>query len=133
MSFLLDINICSAHLKQPSGLTHRFVQHSGRLYVPSLVSAELYAWAAMRDQSPRILTALEVFFSNEVIVLPFDDECAKEFGRLRGELHRKGITVSPVDLLIASVASTHDLTLVTNNVSDFDRIPGLVIMDWLKP
>ena len=44
MSYLLDTNILSAHLRRPSGLQHRFVQHSGRLYASSVALAELYEW-----------------------------------------------------------------------------------------
>lgn len=42
MSFLLDTNICSAHMSRPAGLMHRFQQHGGQLYVPTIVFAELY-------------------------------------------------------------------------------------------
>ena len=49
MSFLLDTDICSAHLKRPAGLMHRFVQHSGRLCLPTVVLAELYVWAYHRQ------------------------------------------------------------------------------------
>jgi tRNA(fMet)-specific endonuclease VapC len=45
VSFLLDTNILSAHLRRPSGLIHRFQQHSGRLYVSAISLAELYVWA----------------------------------------------------------------------------------------
>ena len=45
MSFLLDTDTCSAHLKRPAGLIHRFVQHSGRLYISTIVLGELYTWA----------------------------------------------------------------------------------------
>ena len=45
MSFLLDTNIISEHLKRPSGTFHRFLRHSGRLAVPTIVLGELYAWA----------------------------------------------------------------------------------------
>src|SRR5687768_17053607 len=45
MSFLLDTNICSAHMRRPGGLAHRFIQHSGRLWTSTLVLAELYAGA----------------------------------------------------------------------------------------
>ena len=67
-----------------------------------------------------------------IAVLPFDDGCAKEFGRLRGVLKRKGIVVSPIDLMIASVALAHDLTLVTHNTADFRPIPDLRLDDWLE-
>jgi len=52
---------------------------------------------------------------------------------IRGSLLRQGIRVSPVDLMIASVALVHDLTLVTHNTRDFQNIPGLRLEDWLTP
>jgi tRNA(fMet)-specific endonuclease VapC len=52
---------------------------------------------------------------------------------IRGCLLRQGIRVSPVDLMIASVALVHDLTLVTHNTRDFQNIPGLRLEDWLTP
>jgi tRNA(fMet)-specific endonuclease VapC len=70
---------------------------------------------------------------NDVSVLPFDSACAEEFGKLRGALKRKGITVNPIDLQIAAVASIHGLALVTNNTRHFQNIPGLTLEDWLVP
>lgn len=43
MSYLLDTNICSAHLKRSGGLAHRFIQYGGRLHIPTIVLGELYA------------------------------------------------------------------------------------------
>jgi len=131
VSFLLDTNICSAHLRRPAGLSHRFTQHTGRLLVPSIVVAELYTWAYIQDDPTKILTAVKILLKQDVKVLPFDENCAITFGKLNGKLRRQGITISPVDLLIASVAQTHDLTLVTNNLADFSAIPDLRVVDWL--
>ena len=130
MSFLLDTNICSAHLRRPAGLSHRFTQHSGRLFIPTIVLAELHTWAHVR--SAKILVAINTLVENEVSVLPYDDECARKFGEVNGGLLKEGITVSPVDMLIASVALRHDFTLVTNNTADFSRIPDLRTADWLE-
>ena len=66
-------------------------------------------------------------------MVDFDVDCAKEFGKLRGSLLRQGISVSRIDLLIASVALVHNLTLVTHNTADFQLIPGLRLDDWLIP
>jgi len=131
VSFLLDTNICSAHLRRPAGLSHRFTQHTGRLFVPSIVVAELYTWAYIQDDPTKILAAIETFLKDDVQSLPYDENCAHVFGKLNGKLRRRGITVSPIDLLIASVAHAHDLTMVTHNVSDFSAIPDLQIVDWL--
>ena len=67
MSFLLDTNIVSYHLKRPRGLMHRFVQHSGHLYVSSVALAELYVWAF--GQGQRISISLNSqYFGEELIV-----------------------------------------------------------------
>jgi len=80
----------------------------------------------------RILTAISDLLS-DVAVLSFGEACAEEFGKLRGALKQQGTSVNPVDLQIAAVAATHNLTLVTNNTKDFQNIPGLTLVDWLTP
>jgi tRNA(fMet)-specific endonuclease VapC len=132
MSFLLDTNIASYHIRRPAGLAHRLMQYSGRVWMPSLVLAELYAGAYMLDQPGRILTGIEEL-RKDIGVLPYDERCAEEFGKLRGALKRKGITTNPVDLMIASVAVVHEFTLVTHNTADFVHVPGLRLEDWLAP
>jgi tRNA(fMet)-specific endonuclease VapC len=98
VSFLLDTNICSAHLKDDRRLFHRFQQHSGQLFVTPLIVAELYAWAYGAGNPVRrcdlILQLLK-----DVQVLDFDLPTAEEFGRLRVDLSRQGIAVEPFDLL----------------------------------
>ena len=133
MSFLLDTDTCSAHLKRPSGLMHRFVQHSGGLYIPTIVLGELYTWAYQRKNSASVIQRIENDLLPDVTVLDFDSDCAKEFGRVRGQLLQKGISVSRVDLMIAAVALVHNLTMVTHNSADFQNIPGLRLDDWLTP
>jgi len=133
MSFLLDTDTCSFHLKRPSGLMHRFVQHSGRLYIATIVLGELYTWAYHRTNPPPVIQRIENDLLPDVKVLEFDLDCAKEFGRARGQLLQQGISVSPVDLMIAAVALVHNLTLVTHNTSDYRNVSGLRLDDWLTP
>ncbi len=133
MSFLLDTDICSAHLRRPAGLTHRFVQHSGGLYLSTLVLAELYTWAYRRDNPALLIKGIEESLLLDVVVLPFEAACAKKFGEIRGALLRSGVTVSRIDLLIAATALAHDLTMVTHNTADYQRIPNLRLEDWLVP
>ena len=133
MSFLLDTDTCSFHLKRPSGLIHRFVQHSGRLCLPTIALAELYAWAYRRAKPTTLLSAIANDLLSSVIVLDFDSACAEEFGKVRGVLLQQGVHVATPDLMIASVALVHNLTLVTHNTADFHNIPGLRIDDWLIP
>lgn len=89
MSYLLDTNICSAHMRRPAGLAHRFIQYSGRLCIPSIVLGELYAGAHMLANPTRILAGIKDLLE-DVDVLPFDAACAEMFGRLRGALKRQG-------------------------------------------
>ncbi len=131
MTHLLDTNICSVFLKRPGRLAHRFLQHNGGLCVPTIVLAELYAWAE-RSPSPCLRLAIEEDLIAIVDVLSFDLQCALQFGRLRADSLNRGTSVHAVDLMIAAVALTHDLTLVTNNTRHFASIPKLRLEDWLE-
>jgi tRNA(fMet)-specific endonuclease VapC len=133
VSYLLDTNILSAHLRRPAGLAHRFFQHSGRLYTSSICLGELYVWAFGRRDPAPMMASIEKLLQHEVAVIDFDDDCAKSFARVRVDLRQQGLEVATVDLMIASVALVHDLALVTNNTADVQNIPGLRLEDWLTP
>jgi tRNA(fMet)-specific endonuclease VapC len=132
MSHLLDTNICSAHFRRSAGIAHRFIQHNGRLFIPTIVLAELYA-GAYHVSNPEPLLQKIVDLLDDVEILSFDHPCAEQFGIVRGRLLRKGISIPETDLMIASVALVHDLTLVTHNTADFQHVPGLRLEDWLVP
>jgi tRNA(fMet)-specific endonuclease VapC len=100
--------------------------------ISTVVLAELYA-GAYKHPNPRRLLALVADLLQEVAVLDFDSACAEEYGKVQGGLLQKGITVPAADLMIASAALIHNLTFVTNNTADFQRIPGLRLDDWLTP
>jgi tRNA(fMet)-specific endonuclease VapC len=133
MSHLLDTNICSAHLKRPAGLSHRFVQHAGRLNISSVVLGELYAWAYRRTSPQPLLDQIRSQLLTDVVVLDFDQSCAEQFGRVRAQMLQRGITVSRSDVMIGATALVHNLTLVTHNTRDFQNILGLRLEDWLQP
>jgi len=62
--------------------------------------------------------------------LPFDAAAAAESAQIRAGLEAQGMTIGPYDLLIAGHALARGLTLVTNNTSEFRRVPGLPVEDW---
>lgn len=132
MSFLLDTNICSAHLRRPSGLSHRFLQHSGRLFISAIVLGELNVWAHRRPDPRKLLSAIDDGLLCDVTVIDFDRACAVEYGRQRGLLMAQGKSGNQIDLLIAATALVHDLTLLTHNTADFSDISGLRVVDWLE-
>jgi tRNA(fMet)-specific endonuclease VapC len=132
MTHLLDTDTCSAHMRRPAGLAHRFFQHAGSLAMASVSLAELYSGAYKRPQPARLLALISDLLQ-DVVVLDFDTACAERFGQVRGALLQQGIQVPTTDLMIASVALVHDLTLVTHNTTDFQHVPGLRLDDWLIP
>lgn len=132
MSFLLDTNVCSGHIKDGRKLFPRFVQYSGRLYVSRIVLAELYTWAYGKADSRKHMKLIERLLI-DVQVLEFDDASAQSFGLLRAQMRPLGIVVGAMDLLIASTAIANGFSVVTHNVKDFSRIPGLAVVDWLSP
>ncbi len=64
--------------------------------------------------------------------LPFDDSCVDAYGRIRSELEKAGTPIGPNDLMIAAVALTHNLTLVTHNTREFQRVAHLSLADWKR-
>jgi tRNA(fMet)-specific endonuclease VapC len=112
-------------------LAHRFDQYAGRLYVSTIVLAALYVapWR-LADPVP-MLAAIETLIRDEATVLDFDAGCAAVFGQVRGERLNAGVSLPLMDLLIGSVALTHDMIVVTHNTDHFALIPGLRVVDWL--
>ena len=77
------------------------------------------------------LSIFEAFVKDN-IVIPMTESSAKISAELYSTLRKSGKTIDDIDLLIAGVAIDNDLTLVTNNESHFNRIPGLKIENWTK-
>jgi tRNA(fMet)-specific endonuclease VapC len=101
------------------------------LAVSAIVVAELYSWVFRAKTNPDRLHGLTGILS-ELHLLPVDHNVARKFGEIRAALLDQGRPTPEIDLLIASTALVHDLTLVTHNVQDFAHLPGLRIEDWLS-
>ena len=130
MSFLLDTDICSAHLKQSGALGSKLLQYTGRLYLSTVNLGELYVWALRAGAPPSRLRSL-IDFLNDVVVLDVTEPIGRKFGELRAGLLDQGQPAPTLDLFIAATALVHDLTLVTHNGPDFRNVSGLRIDDWL--
>ena len=72
-------------------------------------------------------------FATQLISLPFDDLAARIYGRIRHTLGSAGQSIGPNDTQIAAIALVHNLILVTHNISEFSRVPGLGLEDWQIP
>lgn len=132
MSFLLDTDTCSGHLKGNRQVTSRFLQYTGQLFLSTVALGELCTWALRAKASPKRLQDLQVLL-NDVHVLEFTSDAAWRFGKVRAELLDKGLSVPDMDLLIAATALVHDFTLVTHNTADYANVPGLKLVDWMVP
>jgi tRNA(fMet)-specific endonuclease VapC len=131
LTYLLDTNVCIRLLNNSSqAVTTRLVQQQPKdIYLYTVVQMELYYGAYHSTQSERNLALLERFFS-QFAVLPLDTTAARVAGRIRSELSVNGTPIGPSDLLIAAIALVNNLTLVTHNTREFNRVSGLVIEDW---
>ena len=89
-----------------------------------MTKAELYYGARKSERVEHNLEILRRFFE-PFVSLPFDDRAAEEYGIIRADLERAGMTIGPNDLLIAALARSRDLGLVSLNVREFGRVSGL--------
>lgn len=129
--FMLDANACIGLI---NGTSPRLAQkladvHPARIRMSSVVLAELYYGAR---NSSRVAENLRVVqrFAAPLSGVAFDDACAEAYGDIRAELRRRGEPIGANDLLIAATARAKCLTLVTHDVREFERVPGLIVEDW---
>ena len=131
MKYLLDTNVCVDYL------TGRFphVQTKIQSLLPedlclsSIVVAELRYGADKSAKAKRNHELLNVL-TEEIPCRDFDDAAATRYGKLRAFLERRGAPIGPNDMLIAAHALSLGVVLVTDNVSEFDRVEGLKLENW---
>jgi tRNA(fMet)-specific endonuclease VapC len=130
----LDTNVVIAVLKQrPAPLLERFTRElaQGTLALSTIVLFELYYGIANSSRRKENSDRLAVFLQAPIAMLSFEPEDAEEAGTLRAELRRAGTPIGPYDLLIAAQARRRGAVLVTANATEFARVPGLMMEDWL--
>jgi len=134
MQYLLDTNVCIEYLRRRNALLIRRIHArlTTDVCLCSVVKAELIG-GALRSRRPTVDRAKLDAFVRPYLSLPFNDDAAEVFARIRFHLESLGMTIGPYDLEIASIALHHGLTLVTHNVAEFGRVPGLAVEDWEVP
>ncbi len=133
MKYMLDTNICIYAIKnQPESVLAMMKEHQlDGLCISAITLSELEYGAsksASRDRNRAAIMQLLLVLN----VLPFEDQAAIEYGKIRAYLERQGKPIGPLDMLIAGHAKAEGLTLVTNNVKEFERVPGLKVENWVK-
>ena len=128
---LLDTNICIDVINaKPAAVLQRFRDYRmGEIGICSVVAAEL-AYGVAKSGSARNRQALEMFLA-PLMILPFDEAAVWAYGDLRSELERRGQPIGALDTMIAAHALSQNATLVTNNLSEFERVPGLQLENWV--
>jgi tRNA(fMet)-specific endonuclease VapC len=130
LNYLLDTNIVIYTMKnRPQRVRMRFRQHDGRMGISTITLGELVFGAERSQQVERNLADIEAMAAR-LELLPFDEKAAYHFGQIRAALYRMGRPIGPYDMMIAGQARSLGLTLVTNNIKAFERVPGLLLEDW---
>ncbi len=132
MRFMLDTNICIYLIKKkPPGVLKRFKRFQiNDLGLSSITLAELEFEVYNSSFPEQNQEALSQFLS-PLEIAPFDDRAAIEYGRIRTYLQQRGLPIGAMDLLIAAQAKSLAIPLVTNNLREFKRIPGLLLENWV--
>lgn len=134
MTWLLDTNAVIALVTRRSDALLRRVEAAepGTLVISSIVAQELYFGAYRSRKVEFNLETLRLLFA-DLVVLDLDLEDARTAGEIRAALAWRGTPIGPYDVLIAGQARARGLTLVTNNLTEFQRVDGLRVEDWTRP
>lgn len=131
--YLLDTNILSDLVRHPRGSAAGHVERVGvrNIYTSIIVVCEA-RFGVLKSGSERLAHQLELILS-KLEALPLESPVERHYAEIRRHLERAGTPIGPNDLIIAAHARALGYTLVTNNVSEFERVPGLEAENWLIP
>lgn len=131
-TYLLDTNMLSAIIKQPTGevAQHLLLLDASQVTTSIIVACELRFGAAKKNSlalTQRVEQLLAIMTVN-----PLEPDADKYYGQIRADLESKGQLIGQNDLLIAAHALALDVILVTDNVREFARVPNLKLENWLN-
>jgi tRNA(fMet)-specific endonuclease VapC len=133
MKLMLDTNICIAIIKQkPKDIMQKFsVYQVGDICISSVTLAELRYGVAKSQSQEKNQAALDEFIL-PLEIAGFDEKAALYYGNLRATLEKKGTPIGALDMMIGAHALSLNLSLVTNNTKEFNRVLGLKLLDWIS-
>lgn len=130
-TWMLDTNTLSDLIRHPRGpLVERLGSTDPDAICTSIVVACELRFGARRKGSDTLTSRVEQLLA-ALTVLPFDEPADQHYADIRAALERAGTPIGNHDLFIAAHARSRDMTLVTHNLREFDRVPGLQVEDWL--
>ena len=128
---MLDTNIASSLMRLGQGPLWNKMHHFGAHHIGiSIISAAELRFGAALKGSKRLSEEVEDFLAG-IAVLPFAPPADEYYALIRAHLKRTGQIIGPNDLFIAAHARALDLTLVTDNIGEFSRVPDLRVENWL--
>ncbi|HOB95479.1 MAG TPA: type II toxin-antitoxin system VapC family toxin [Aquabacterium sp.] len=132
MRFMLDTSICIYAMKHrpPEVLTQLRAHAAAGLGISSITAGELHFGVA-KTGSVRNQAALRQFLE-PLETADFGAQAAENYGRLRATLEQAGTPIGPLDTQIAAHALALDVTLVSHNLREFARVPGLRLVSWVS-
>lgn len=131
MSYLLDTNTCIYYINgQSENIRQQMsTRPKASIFICDVVKTELFYGAYKSTRQQQNLAVIRDFFQG-FESLPFNERSADLCGQLRAYLDRTGNPIGAYDFQIAAIALAYDLTLVTHNTREFQRIPDLKLTDW---
>lgn len=134
--FMLDTNICSFIMRErPTAVLDRLqecVEAQGVIVISAITYSEMRFGTIGPKASPKHATLVDAFLQRLDGILPWDAAAVDATTRIRAELGKLGTPVSNNDAAIAGHAIAAACVLVTNNIREFNRIPGLLVQDWAR-
>ena len=131
LKFMLDTNIVIYVIKRrPIEALDAFNRHAGQLSISSITLAELFHGAEKSAKPAHNLRHVEDFVSR-LVVLEYGGKAAAHYGEIRATLERRGRPIGVNDLHIAGHARSEGLTLVTNNMKEFEWVEALRLENWV--
>jgi len=131
MLVLLDTDICISLIReQPDTIVDRFTRYAvGDIGISTITLAELEYGISKSSKPARNREALGQF-TTPLVIVEFDRPASVAYGQLRATLEKKGQMIGGMDLLIAAHAVSLNIPIVTHNVREFRRVPGLRVETW---
>ena len=128
--YLLDTDTIIYNLKGHDAVAKNLREHIHDPIKISVVTLmELY-YGAYKSQKKEANLAKVRSLENSLEIVPLDRESAEVFGIYKSKLEKGGTPLDDFDLILASCALTHNMTLVTNNIRHFERVEGLKLVNW---
>ncbi len=131
LKYMLDTNIAIYVIKRrPIDALETFNLHAGQMSLSSISLAELLHGAEKSSKPEHNMMQVEDFVAR-LEVLDYSSKAAVHYGDIRADLERKGTPIGVNDLHIAGHARSEGMTLVTNNMREFERVEGLRLTNWV--